>query len=445
MDDMNEQTGPPTADPTNQQSSGPRVSGDQMRDVDRLRRSTTDRYIAGVAGGLGRHFDIDPTVIRVTLAVLTFFGGAGVLVYGVVWLFVPEDGQDRAPIEVSTDVRRIILIVSGVIALSIVFGTPFLGNGWGNGFPVPLLVIGLVAAALYATRSQRSQSRLAKQPPPPWGTVPAAAQTTGQTGGQTTPSPHAPEGMTMPITDTAPDARSDSYTDTRTAPGQPPAWMPPPAPAYVPPPRPRRTGLVLFWPTLALIAIALGTLGIYDTTHHVTISAYGALAVAITAVMLLVGAFVGRPGGLIALGFASSIALVVTSIVGVATDENGLDNKDVRAVPTTAAAVADDYHVSTGTIELDLTRVRDLRALDGRTVDLGTDAGEITVIVPDGLNVHVTSEVRYAGQINLGDEQRDGLGQSMERTLTTSAAPNAPTLDLDIEVRFGQITVSTQN
>ena len=49
-----------------------------MRDVNRLRRSTTDRYIAGVAGGLGRHFDIDPTVIRVLLAVLTFFGGAGV-------------------------------------------------------------------------------------------------------------------------------------------------------------------------------------------------------------------------------------------------------------------------------------------------------------------------------------------------------------------------------
>ena len=117
-----------------------------MRDVDRLRRSTSDRYIAGVAGGLGRHFDIDPTIIRVVLAVLTFFGGAGLLVYGAVWLFVPEDGQDRAPIEVSTDVRRIILIVAGVIALSIVFGTPFIGNGWGNGFPFPLLVIGLVVA-----------------------------------------------------------------------------------------------------------------------------------------------------------------------------------------------------------------------------------------------------------------------------------------------------------
>ncbi|MEO7350489.1 MAG: PspC domain-containing protein, partial [Marmoricola sp.] len=343
---MNEQSGPQTADPTNAQSgpqSGPRVSGDQMRDVDRLRRSSSDRYIAGVAGGLGRHFDVDPTIIRVVLAVLTFFGGAGVLVYAAVWLFVPEDGQDRAPIEVGTDVRRIILLVAGVIALSIAFGTPFLGNGWGNGFPIPLLVIGLVAVALFATRSQRSQARLGNRPPPPWGSVPVSSQTSSATPN----SPYAPEGTTMTAT-----------TDTRVDPGQPPAWMPPPVAAYVPPPRPRRTGLVLFWPTLAMIAIALGILGIYDTSNSVTISAYGALPVAITGLMLLVGAFVGRPGGLIALGFASSIALVVTSIVGVASDgTNGLDNRDVREVPTSAAALDAGYHVPSGTIEIDLSRV----------------------------------------------------------------------------------------
>ncbi len=425
---MTEQSGPQTADPTTQQSSGPRVSGDQMRDVDRLRRSTSDRYVAGVAGGLGRHFDIDPTVIRVTLAVLTFFGGAGVLVYGAVWLFVPEDGSDRAPVEVSTDVRRIVLLVAGVIALSIVFGTPFLGNGWGGGFPVPLLVIGLVAVALYATRSQRSQARLAKQPPPPWGSVPTTAH---------------PEGSTM-TTETMPGSPSTS-TSTGTDPGQPPAWMPPPVPAYVPPPRPRRTGLVLFWPTLALIAIALGVLGIYDTSHFVEISAYGAVPLAITGLALLVGAFVGRPGGLILLGLASSVALLVTSLVGVATDNNGLDNKTVRAVPTSAAAVDDDYHVNTGTIELDLTKVRDLATLDGRTINLGTNAGEITVTVPSGLNVHVASDIRYAGQIDIGGEQRDGLGQSLERTLSTSTAPGTPQLELAINIRFGAITVTTEN
>src|SRR3954471_12588084 len=117
MDDMSEPRDTPggpqqgnatgTADAPNQ---GPRVSGQQMRDVNRLRRSRTDRYIAGVAGGLGRHFDIDPTVIRVLLVVLTFFGGAGILVYGVVWLFVPEDGDDRAPVDLNPEVVKIILV-----------------------------------------------------------------------------------------------------------------------------------------------------------------------------------------------------------------------------------------------------------------------------------------------------------------------------------------------
>jgi phage shock protein PspC (stress-responsive transcriptional regulator) len=437
MDDMNEQSAPQAGSPTGNETGshgGPRVTGDQMRDVDRLRRSSTDRYIAGVAGGLGRHFDIDPTIIRVLLVVLTLFGGAGVLVYGAVWLFVPEDGQPHAPIEVSTDVRRVILIAAGVIALSIVFGTPFFGNSWGNGFPVPLLVIGVVAIVLIATRGQRRQSRLQNQPPPPWGTDPYAAASYS-------PAPSSSAQFSS-AQSSAPEGTPMTATDPRVDPGQqPPAWMPPTAPTYVLPPRPRRTGLVLFWPTVALIAIALGTLGILDTSSSVPVSAYAALAVAITSVMLVVGAFVGRPGGLIALGLVSSMALAVTSIVGAADDGSGFDSKDLRDVPASAAALEPSYHTPTGTIEIDLTRIRDLAALNGRTVDIGTNAGEITVIVPNGLNVHVAADIRYAGQINIGDEMRDGLGQSLDSTLTTSTTPGTPVLDLDVEVRFGQITV----
>ena len=112
---------PPAADrarPAAQtgQPRPPRQRASRCATSNRLRRSTTDRYIAGVAGGLGRHFDIDPTIIRVLLAVLTFFGGAGLLVYGAFWLFVPEDGEDRAPIELGSEMRRVVLIVAAVIA-----------------------------------------------------------------------------------------------------------------------------------------------------------------------------------------------------------------------------------------------------------------------------------------------------------------------------------------
>jgi hypothetical protein len=221
---------------------------------------------------------------------------------------------------------------------------------------------------------------------------------------------------------------------------QPPAWMPPPVPAYVPPPRPRRTGIVLFWPTLALIAIALGTLGIFDTSTSVNVSAYAALAVAITGVMLLVGAFVGRPGGLIALGLVTCLALLVTSIVGAATGGH-TGNREMRVVPTVAADLMPAYHVPNGTIELDLTQVTDVAALAGRTVDVGVNAGQITVWVPEGLNVHVTADIRYAGEIVVGQEQRGGLGMSVDKSLITSTAPGTPTLELDLQTRVGQIQV----
>ena len=288
-----------------------------MRDLKRLRRSTTDRYFAGVAGGLGRHLDLDPTIIRVLLAVLTFFGGAGLLIYIAFWLFVPEDGRDRAPIELGSEMRIVVIIVAAVIAASLVLGTPFFGNDAGLSFPlIPLLVIGLIGLGIYTTREQRRKSPNRNEPPPPWGS--------------TTP-PTTPEGSTMSATDT----RVDSVQHTGQ---QPPAWMPPPPPAYVPPARPRRTGLLLFWPTLALIAIGLGLLGIYDISNAVTISAYAALAVTVTAVMLLVGAFVGRPGGLIALGLASSLALLITSIVGAATG-GSVNNRELLVRPTNPAAL----------------------------------------------------------------------------------------------------------
>src|SRR5215207_480759 len=43
-----------------------------------LRRSTTDRYVAGVCGGMGRYFDVDPVIFRIAIPVLSIFAGVGV-------------------------------------------------------------------------------------------------------------------------------------------------------------------------------------------------------------------------------------------------------------------------------------------------------------------------------------------------------------------------------
>jgi phage shock protein C len=58
----------------------------------RLYRSRRDRVLAGVAGGLADYLDVDPSLVRVTWAILTLFsGGALFLVYVLMAIIVPEE------------------------------------------------------------------------------------------------------------------------------------------------------------------------------------------------------------------------------------------------------------------------------------------------------------------------------------------------------------------
>ena len=56
-----------------------------------LRRSRGDRWIGGVCGGLAQASGMAPWLWRLAFALFTFFGGAGLLVYLLLWIFVPAD------------------------------------------------------------------------------------------------------------------------------------------------------------------------------------------------------------------------------------------------------------------------------------------------------------------------------------------------------------------
>jgi phage shock protein PspC (stress-responsive transcriptional regulator) len=62
-----------------------------MNQTSPLTRSTTDKKISGVAGGLARHLDVDPVLVRVGFAVSILFSGAGLLAYLVMMVLVPRD------------------------------------------------------------------------------------------------------------------------------------------------------------------------------------------------------------------------------------------------------------------------------------------------------------------------------------------------------------------
>lgn len=57
--------------------------------VKRLARSSTDKKIAGVCGGLAEYFDLDSTLVRVLWLLLVFFGGTGLLAYLILWIALP--------------------------------------------------------------------------------------------------------------------------------------------------------------------------------------------------------------------------------------------------------------------------------------------------------------------------------------------------------------------
>src|SRR6516165_4843792 len=78
---------PPSAAPP--PAAGPR----------RLTRSRTDRKLAGVCGGLGEYFGIDPVIIRILVVVLTIFGGSGLLLYAAGWLLIPDEGEEHSVVQ----------------------------------------------------------------------------------------------------------------------------------------------------------------------------------------------------------------------------------------------------------------------------------------------------------------------------------------------------------
>ncbi len=56
----------------------------------RLSKSNTNRMIAGVCGGIAEYINVDPTIIRLLWVVFSLMGGAGVLVYIIAAIIMPD-------------------------------------------------------------------------------------------------------------------------------------------------------------------------------------------------------------------------------------------------------------------------------------------------------------------------------------------------------------------
>ena len=57
----------------------------------KLTKSSTNRMICGVCGGIGEYLDTDPTLIRLIWVILSLMAGSGVLAYIIAAIIIPED------------------------------------------------------------------------------------------------------------------------------------------------------------------------------------------------------------------------------------------------------------------------------------------------------------------------------------------------------------------
>lgn len=72
----------------------------------RLYRSRTNRIIAGVCGGLGDYFDIDPVLVRVIFVAFLLAFGSTALLYVILWLIVPNEPGARSTVKKTTKASK---------------------------------------------------------------------------------------------------------------------------------------------------------------------------------------------------------------------------------------------------------------------------------------------------------------------------------------------------
>jgi phage shock protein PspC (stress-responsive transcriptional regulator) len=112
----------------------------------RLTRSTRDRIIGGVSGGIGRYFGVDPTLVRIGFVALALLGGTGLIVYAAALLLVPLDEEGAAAPSSPRDRVLAISLAIGLIIAGLIFGS--FGFFFGGAL-VPLGFLVLVGVAVW--------------------------------------------------------------------------------------------------------------------------------------------------------------------------------------------------------------------------------------------------------------------------------------------------------
>jgi phage shock protein PspC (stress-responsive transcriptional regulator) len=425
----------------------------------RLYREPEEKRIAGVCGGLGDYFGLDPTLVRLATVALALANGVGVLAYIVTALVVPERPptvpRRRKERPARSGVEYPIVIAVVLVSAVLLLQGPWL---WWNAWIAGALLIGIGMWMLISgKRSQSATTKsdefatLADEPPVDWVAGPTQiGDRDTATGATESKVPATGPRSAQPLGDPASGVSdADDPVGIATPAAIRPGDVPPPtspggpgrSPEEGPPPdgpNDRDRGRIL-----AYLLIAVGVLALLALTGAAHLSPARTIAAALVAVgaLLVAGAWRGNARWLAWLGAPLLGVLVVVDAIEVPWSAGA--GERVILVDD-RIALTNDHELLVGELTIDL---RDA-PLDGpdvpwpqvATLDAALGAGDLTVILPDEASARVDARVRI-GEIDpvaSSRHEREG-GINVHRELTLPANSERTRVRLDLRVGAGRV------
>jgi phage shock protein C len=111
-----------------------------------VRRSRTERVIAGVCGGVGRYLGLDPLLLRIAFIILALANGLGVIAYVVCWVAIPEERPDQPSVPAAHGRRETgrLLVGGSLVVLGLVLLLDQLAPDLDQLFwPVAVIAVGV--------------------------------------------------------------------------------------------------------------------------------------------------------------------------------------------------------------------------------------------------------------------------------------------------------------
>jgi phage shock protein PspC (stress-responsive transcriptional regulator) len=465
--------------------AGPTEKMVSMSSVWSIRRSAADKKLAGVCGGVARHWNVDPVLVRVGWVLLALSGGVGIVLYAAAWLLVPADGATSSTMDDLTkgatrgwprEAWVAIVAIACLITFGIFSSTTTIGFG-------PAVVLALIwYFGYYKTRVKQAA-------PPSPGPL-----------GSTTPVPPATEpfrypGPATPFTEAAEawrqrvdDMRRSSGPGAATVPTPPPAAFVPrtdPAPAWQTYPDGSRPSSVqdpvtpevaeaaahadflavpdpvglyteaapakaaaapsrrtqarslsakrLRLASVVVLGVVLLGLAVADALGApITPLIYAASALLVVGLTLVAATWFGRACGILPVGL---LLLVVVLGLSVAIPASGFAHQvgytSVTQLP------AQPVTVDRGLLEVDLSQL-ELSTDATFSADVGT--GAVHIVVPPNTNLVLDYEV--SSGVVLDNDATVASGENLNGTSPLGRSVGSePTLTLDVQVDRGIVAV----